>query len=147
VRFVRRAIVLLMLGLLAVGTTAVAQDGGDPGAPVVRSSAVLHLDGDRSCKGADGVTLRVTPPADVALGWISVRVDGRQIVRLTGVGGDASVTVRLPRDGARVATSAETLDGQQLSRAHRYRSCVAGKPSPPQPRRDRPPVIVGGGEA
>lgn len=142
----RRTIVLPLLATLAVGATAVAQDGGEPPAPVVRSNAVLHLDGDRSCKGTDGVTLRVTPPAGNALGWITVRVDGRQVVRMTGVGGGASVTVRLPRTGARVATSAETLDGQRLSRARRYRSCVP-KPSPPQPRRDRPPVIVGGGEA
>ena len=142
----RRKIVLPLLATLAVGTTAVAQDGGDPGTPVVRSNSVLHLEGDRSCKGTDGITVRVTPPSGYALGWVSVRVDGRQIVRMTGVGGGASVTVRLPRDGARVATSAETLDGQRLSRARRYRSCVS-KPSPPQPRRGRPPVIVGGGEA
>jgi hypothetical protein len=143
---VRRAIALPLLATLAVGTTAVAQDGGGQPAPVVRSNAVLHYEGDRSCHGTDRVTLRVTPPTAIALGWISVRVDGRQIVRLTGVGGGASVTIRLPRKGGRVATSGETLDGQRLARARRYRSCVV-KPSPPQPRRGRPPVIVGGGEA
>ena len=142
----RRTIVLPLLATLAVGATAVAQDGGDPGPTVVHSNSVLHLAGDRSCKDPHGVTLRVTPPAGNALGWVSVRVAGRQVVRLTGVGGGASVTVRLPRAGARLAASAETLDGQRLARARRYRSCVP-KPSPPQPRRGRPPVIVGGGEA
>jgi hypothetical protein len=141
---VRRAIVLLLLGGLALGTTAVAQDGGDPTAPVVRSGAVLHLQGSRPCNRSDGVTLRVTPPEGVSLGWLSVRVDGRQVVRLTGVGSGASVTVRVPRRGGRVATSAETLDGQRLSRAQRYRSCIE-PPAPPQPRRGVPP-ITGGGE-
>lgn len=142
----RRAIILPVLATLAVGTTAIAQDSGEPSAPVVRSNSVLHLESDRSCQGTDGITLRVTPPEGVSLGWITVRVDGRQIVRMTGVGGGASVTVRLPRHGARVATAGETLDGQRISRARRYRSCER-KPSPPQPRRGRPPVIVGGGEA
>jgi hypothetical protein len=143
---VRRAIALFLFAALAVGATAVAQDSGDRATPVVRSSSVLHFQSDRTCKGTHGVTLRITPPADIALGWITVRVNGRQIVRLTGVGGSASVTVRLPRTSARVATSGETLDGQRVSRARRYRSCVR-KPSPPQPRRDAPPVIIGGGEA
>jgi hypothetical protein len=141
---VRRAIVLLLLGGLGLGTTAVAQDGGEPSGPAVRSGAVLHLQGSRPCHGSDGVTLRVTPPAGVSLGWLSVRVEGRQVVRLTGVAGGASVTVRVPRRGGRVAASAETLDGQRLSRAERYRSCL-DRPSPPQPRRGVPP-ITGGGE-
>jgi hypothetical protein len=142
---VRRAVVPLVLAAMAVGTTAVAQDGGE-GVPVVRSSAVLHLDGDRPCNG-DGVTVRVTPPPQVALGWISVRVNGRETVRLTGVDNSASVTILLPRRATRLTTAAETLDGQRLARERRYRSCLPPKPSPPQPRRDRPPVIIGGGEA
>jgi hypothetical protein len=141
---VRRAIVLLLLGGLALGATAVAQDGGGRAAPVVRSGAVLHLQGSRPCHGSDGVTLRVTPPPGVSLGWLSVSVEGRRVVRLTGVAGGASVTVRVPRRGGRVATSAETLDGQRLSRAQRYRSCLR-PPAPPQPGRGAPP-ITGGGE-
>ena len=147
----RRAIALLTFAALAVGTTALAQDGGGESAPVVRSNAVLHLQGDRPCTDGHGVTLRVTPPAGVTLGWLDVRIDGRRVVRLTGVGGGggASVTVRLPRRSARISAAAETLDGQQLSRARRYRSCIRPRPtpSPPQPRRENPPVIVGGGEA
>jgi hypothetical protein len=143
---VRHAIVLLLLGGLAVGTTAVAQDSGEPvDPPIVRSGSVLHLQSSRPCHGSAGVTLRVTPPAGVSLGWLSVRVDGRQVVRLTGVAGSASVTVRVPRRGGRVATSAETLDGRRFSRGQRYRSCVR-PPTPSQPRRGTPPPITGGGE-
>jgi hypothetical protein len=93
------------------------------------------------------VTLRVTPPEGVEIGSLSVRLNGQQIVRLTGVDSGASVTVRLPKRSARVATSGLTLDGQQLARARRYRSCEPAKLTPAQPRRERPPVIVGGGEA
>jgi hypothetical protein len=141
---VRRAIALLVLAGFAVAATAVAQDGGGPAPPAVRSGAVLHLQGSRPCHGSDGVTLRVTPPAGVQLGWLSVRVDGREVVRLTGVANGASVTVRVPRRGGRIVASAETLDGQRLSRSQRYKSCERS-PSPPQPRRDVPP-ITGGGE-
>jgi hypothetical protein len=62
------------------------------------------------------------------------------------VSGGASVTVRLPRTGGRVGTSAETLDGQRLAQGRRYRSCAPPPPQPAQPRRGRP-VVVGGGEA
>jgi hypothetical protein len=139
----RRGIVLLVLAGFAVAATAVAQDGGGTQPTVVRSSAVLHLQGSRPCHRSGGVTLRVTPPAGVQLGWLSVRVDGRRVVRLTGVGGGASVTVRVPRSGGRVTTTAETLDGQRLSRVGHYRSCVA--PAPTAPPAAGPP-ITGGGE-
>jgi hypothetical protein len=143
----RRAVVLILLAGLAVATTAVAQGGGDVGAPIVRSAAVLHLEGTRDCRGTDRMTLRVTPPAAVQLGWLSVRLNGAEIVRLTGVAGGASVTIRLPQGGGRVGTSAETLDGQRLAQGRRYRSCLPPPPQPAQPRRGRPPVVVGGGEA
>src|SRR4051794_29338782 len=45
VRCVRRAIALLVLAGFAVAATAVAQDGGGPAPPAVRSGAVLHLQG------------------------------------------------------------------------------------------------------
>jgi hypothetical protein len=136
------------MGIAAVAATALAQGGGPPAPapPVVRSTSLLHWESDRSCHGADGVTLRVTPPEGIEIGALSVRLNGRQVVRLTGVDSAASVTVRLPRRSARVTTEGETLDGQQLARSRRYRSCVP-RLTPAQPRRDEPPVIVGGGEA
>jgi hypothetical protein len=146
---VRRLVIPLTMGIAAVAATAIAQDGGGPPTttpPVVRSTSVLHWESDRSCHGTAGVTLRVTPPDGVEIGALSVRLDGRQVVRLTGVDSSASVTVRLPRRSARVTTAGETLDGQQIARSRRYRSCVP-RLAPQQPRRDEPPVVVGGGEA
>jgi hypothetical protein len=106
---------------------------------------VLHLERTRTCHVNDLVTLRVTP-GGVELGWLSVRLDGQQIVRLTGVGSDASVTLRIPGSGGRIGVSAETLDGQRLATGRRYASCAASGPA--QPRRGgAPPTIVGGGEA
>jgi hypothetical protein len=143
---VRRLLIPLTLGIAAVAATAVAQDGGGPAPPVVRSTSVLHWASDRSCHGTAGVTLRVTPPEGIEIGSLTVRLDGQQVVRLTGVDSAASVTVRLPRRSARVTTTGETLDGQQIARSRRYRSCEP-RLAPPQPRRDAPPVVVGGGEA
>jgi hypothetical protein len=135
------------MGIAAVAATAIAQDGGGPptSPPVVRSTSVLHWESDRSCHGTSGVTLRVTPPDGIEISSLSVRLNGQRIVKLTGVDSAASVTVRLPRRSARVTTSGETLDGQQIARSRRYRSCEPPL-TPPQPRRDEP-VIVGGGEA
>jgi hypothetical protein len=141
---VRRALLPLTLALAAVAATALAQDGGAPGPPVVRSTSVLHWASDRTCHGTQGVTLRVTPPDGIEIGALTVRLDGRQVVRLTGVDSAASVTVRLPRRSARVTTAGETLDGQQIARSRRYRSCDAAVKPPP---RHHGPVVVGGGEA
>jgi hypothetical protein len=141
----RRGIVLLVVAALFAGATALAQDGG---VGVEHDGAVLQLEQVRSCRSDDPVTLRVLPPS-TQLGWVSVRLDGRQIVRLTGVGNAASVTLRLPRSGGRIGVSAETLDGQRLATGRRYAACTPPPPapSPPQPRRGEPPTIVGGGEA
>jgi hypothetical protein len=141
---VRRLLPFLVVAVFAVAATAVAQGGGS-GVPVVRSAQVLHLDASRDCHGSPLVTLRVTPPSDVQIAWLAVRLNGRQVVRLTGVTGAASVTVRLPRSHSRVSGAGQTLDGQSLYQVRAYRSCLP-HPSPPEPRR-QPPVIIGGGEA
>jgi hypothetical protein len=133
----RVAAVVVVSGLVAATAPAAAHGGGQ----VLRSADVFHLQRDRTCHGTHGVTVRITPPEGVTLGFVSVRVVGRQSVRLTGVDGDASVTVRLPRDRARVTVRSETLDGQRLSVARRYRACA-----PPPSSGPAGPVVVGGGE-
>jgi hypothetical protein len=141
---VRRGILLLVIAGLFAGATALAQGRGSGSTPALRDDAVLHLERSRTCGANDLVTLRVTP-GGAELGWLSVRLDGRQMVRLTGVSSDASVTLRIPQSGGRLGVSAETLDGQQLTTGRRYGSC---RLAPPPPRRGgSPPTIVGGGEA
>jgi hypothetical protein len=130
------AAVVVLSGLVAAPAAVAAPSGGG----VIRSAAVFHFQRDRTCRGTHGVTVRITPPPGVTLGSVSVRVVGRQSVRLTGVEGAASVTVRLPRESARVRARAETLDGQRLSAARRYRAC------PPPPSGPPGPVVIGGGE-
>jgi len=138
---VRAALVVLVLAGLAAGTTALAQGGADPIVPVVRDGDVLHLSDGRGCGGAYGPTVRITPPAGVELGWVSVRINRREVVRLTGVESAASVTPRLPRDRTRLSAVAETLDGQRLARVRYYPACHR----PPSPSGPAPPPIVGGG--
>jgi hypothetical protein len=141
---VRRGILLFVLAGLFAGATALAQGRGGESTSALRDGAVLHLERARTCGANDLVTLRVTP-GGVELGWISVRLDGRQMVRLTGVSSDASVTLRIPQSGGRLGVSAETLDGRRLVTGRRYDSC---RPAPAPPRRGGPPpTIVGGGEA
>jgi hypothetical protein len=151
---VRRALLLIVLGGLVVGATALAQSGGETGTPVVRDGAVLHLPGGRPCSGRQTVTLRVTPPAELQMGWVSVQVNGREVARLTGIASAASATVRLPKRATRVVASAETLDGQQLVRERHYDRCAVPvvrprpKPKPqPAPAPTPPGTVVGGPEA
>jgi hypothetical protein len=149
---VRPALLLIVLGGLLAGATALAQSGGETGTPVVRAGTVLHLPAGRPCSGRQTVTLRVTPPAGLQMGWVSVDVNGREVARLTGIASAASATVRLPKRATRVVARAETLDGQQLLRERRYATCAVPvarpKPKPgPAPAPTPTGTVVGGPEA
>jgi hypothetical protein len=149
---VRGALLLIVLSGLVVGATALAQGGGDTGAPVVRDGSVLHLPASRPCSGRQTITLRVTPPPELQMGWVSVRVNGREVARLTGIASAASATVRLSKRATRVVAAAETLDGQRLLRERRYARCAqpVAKPKPrpkPPPTPTDPGTVVGGPEA
>jgi hypothetical protein len=82
--------------------------------------------------------VRVTPPLGAILGGVRVRVDGREMARLTGVPRAASATVRVPLTGARVTATAETLGGQRKRVSRVYADCAA--------RPQQPPDTVGVGE-
>jgi hypothetical protein len=68
----------------------------------------------------------------------------REVVHLTGVTRDASVTLRLPRNGGRVDISGRTSGGEQVGAGRTYRRCEPRTPPPPQPGPE-PPAVSGGG--
>ena len=122
---------LLVVGLgLGFGATAVAQDG---------ESDDLVIDMHRGCLTGTRVTVRIVPPSGAMLSPVHIRVGSREVVHLTGVTQEASVTVRLPHQG-RVSVSGETTGGERFATTRDYRRCApkpAVRPSPP---------ISGGGE-
>ena len=99
----------------------------------------------RGCLTGTRVTIRIVPPSGAILSPVHIRAGGREVVHLTGVTQEASVTVRLPHQG-RVSVSGESTGGERFSTSRDYRRCA---PEPtPQPQRDRAPSppITGGGE-
>ena len=140
----KRLPVLALATIIAGGVvaTALAQGGGEP---TVRTREVLHLpaiaDG---CTRATLVNVRVTPPVGVTLAVLRVRAGGREVVRLTGVAGPASVRLRLPNAGARVTATGVTLGGQDLRATRLYRRCPPPAPKPPAPP---PNTVTGGGSS
>ena len=135
----RRVLPLVVLAALAgAGATAIAQSGGKATnaytlqEPSLGDATVLHMAAtSQVCDGRRSVTVRVTPPLGAILGGVRVRVDGREMARLTGVPRAASATVRVPLSGARVTATAETLGGQRVKVSRVYADCRA--PAAPAP--------------
>jgi hypothetical protein len=134
----RRTAFLLSLLALTVGATALAQAGGqDGGEPDVTSREVFDLPG--GCRPAEGrVTVRIDPSGAV-LASMRVHVAGLEVVRMTGIEGPASATVRIGREPTRVTATADTLGGQAL-----YLTRIYGRCAPPAPIGGQRPVIGGG---
>ena len=136
----RRTALLLPLVALGVTGAAIAQDGPPSrvAEPDVRSREVFRLPG--AClDGSERVTLRIDP-SGATLASVRVHVGGLQVVRLTGVHGPGSATVRVPARGStRVTATADTLGGQAL-----YLTRVFGRCAPPRPVPGERPVIGGG---
>jgi hypothetical protein len=135
-RGVRHPLVLLLAAGcgLGAGATALAQGGG---------SDELSVTMQRGCLTGTRVAVRITPAQGQILSPVHVRASGEEIVHLTGVTLQASVTVRLPTRRGRVSISGETTGGRRFSSARDYRPCA-----PPAPHRNvRPePTLSGGGE-
>jgi len=133
------AILLVIGSVLGLGATALAQGGG---------SDKLVIDMQRGCLNGTRVAVRIEPPSDAILSPVHIRANGREVVHLTGVTGDASVNLRLPSSRGRVSVSGETVGGRSFSATRDYRPCAPRPEATPAPRRStRPePTLSGGGE-
>jgi hypothetical protein len=104
----------------------------------------LVIDMHRGCLSGTRVTVRIVPPSGAMLSPVHVRAGGREVVHLTGVTQEASVTVRLPHRG-RVSVSGETTGGERFSTVRDYRPCTPPATKPQRETSPSPP-LTGGGE-
>jgi len=144
-RPVRRPTALLIVlgGCLGLGATALAQGGDDE----------LAIDLQRGCLNTTRVTVRIEPGSGQTLGPVHVRLGGSELVHLTGVTGDATVTVRMPSKRGRLSVSGlsvsrDAAGGRAFSASRDYRPCQPEPTPQATPRRPtRPePTLSGGGE-
>jgi hypothetical protein len=140
-RRVRRPIALLLvLGTcLGLGASAIARGGGG-------DKLAIHM--TRGCLNGTRVTVRLEPASGQILSPVHVRMAGAEIVHLTAITQEASVTVRVPSKRGRLSVSGEATGGRGFSASRDYRPC-APTPSPQAtPHRSvRPePTLSGGGE-
>jgi hypothetical protein len=128
---VRRRVALLLLAGsgVALGGTALAQGGGDD----------LRIQMQRGCLTGTRVTVRIVPPDGAVLSPVHIRAGDREVVHLTGITGEASVTVRLMERRGRVSVRGETTGGRSFSTARDYRPCAPRRAVPLGP-------VTGGGE-
>src|SRR3954447_6762048 len=108
----RVAIPLVLISVLGVGATALAQGGASHG---------LKIQMHRGCLSGTRVTVRIVPPTNAMLSPVHIRADGQEVVHLTGVTQAASVTVRLANSRGRVSITGETTGGKRFSTARDYR--------------------------
>jgi hypothetical protein len=133
----RRVALLLVVGSgLGLGATALAQDGGSDDPLISMQSG---------CLTGNRVTVRIVPPAGTILSPVHIRAGDREVVHLTGITSEASVTVRLPGRGT-VSVSGETTGGQRFAIDRDYRPCAPEPPRSPTPRPSPPRTVTGGGE-
>jgi hypothetical protein len=133
----RRLLILVAMGSgLGLGATALAQDGGGD---------ELQIQMHRGCLTGTRVTIKIVPPSGGILSPVHIRAGGREVVHLTGVTQEASVTVRLPHQG-RVSVSGESTGGERFAVDRNYRRCTPDPTPPPQQNGSPSPPITGGGE-
>jgi hypothetical protein len=130
-----RRVALLLIPVVGLGAGATALARG-----TTAQRDMTDLPG--GCLKGVRVLVKFDAPRGESLN-LHVRAAGREVVHLTGITGNASVTVRLPRDGGRVQVSGSSSDGDQISEGRTYVRCsTLPKPRP----RPEPPAVSGGGE-
>jgi hypothetical protein len=124
---------LLLVPVVGLGAGATA---------LARSTTTAHdmADLPGGCLKGVRVLVKFDAPRGQSLN-LHVRAAGREVVHLTGVTGNASVTVRLPRTGGRVQVTGNSSNGDEISEGRSYVRCSAL----PRPRPE-PPAVSGGGE-
>lgn len=129
---------LLVLGAtLGAGATALAQQGEDR----------LSIDMQGGCLTQSRVTFEISPPSDEAISALTVYANGRQVLDLNGLSGEARMTVRLTSTRGRVSIQGDLAGGESFSRSRDYRPCAPRPAAPAPQRRSRPePTLSGGGE-
>ncbi|MBE2318703.1 hypothetical protein DVA67_022185 [Solirubrobacter sp. CPCC 204708] len=132
---------LIALGAaFGIGATALAQSGDDR----------LSIDLQNGCLNHARVTMLIEPPSGKSIDALSVYANGREVLDLTGLSGDARMTVRLTSPRGRVTVRGELAGGENFSRSRDYRPCAPAPPPRPAPQRTtRPepePTLSGGGE-
>lgn len=127
----RVALLLIPVVGLGAGATALARTSS-------ASRDMTNLPG--GCLKGVRVLVKFNAPRGESLN-LHVRAAGREVVHLTGVTGNASVTVRLPRSGGRVQVNGSSSDGDEISEGRTYVRCS----ELPKPRPE-PPAVSGGGE-
>jgi hypothetical protein len=140
-RRVRRPIASLLVfgACLGLGASAIAQGGGGD---------ELSINMTRGCLAGTRVTVRLQPASGQILSPVHIRMGATEVVHLTGVTQEASITVRVPSRHGRLSVTGETTGGRRFSASRDYRPC-APRPTPQAtPRRPtRPePTLSGGGE-
>ena len=90
------------------------------------------------CLDVAHITVRIAARPGTMLSPVDIRAPGYEAVHLTGVTGEASVRVHVPRN-SRVTVNGETTGGTRFSTGRTYHRC----PSKPL---TAPPVVSGGGE-
>ena len=132
---------LIALGAtLGVGATALAQSGEDR----------LSVDMQDGCLNRSRVVLRVTPPSGDPISTLTVYANGRKHLELSGLTGEARMTVRLTSQQGRVTVNGETVGGRRRGALARLPPLRAD-PAPPRPAPHHPPgepepTLSGGGE-
>jgi len=140
---VRRPLTALIAigAALGLGATAIAQGGDDP----------LSIDFQDGCLDHSRVVVKIAAPDGASIDALSVRANGREVLRLNGLSGEARMRVRLATARGQVSVTGRLVGGEAFSRSRDYRPCAPPEPTPdPRPapqRNDRPePTLTGGGE-